>query len=126
MEGGRRRREWEGGGGGNVKYIAEAMKDAIATAPPSVGVGGGGANGAYTSETRERVVNVCVFMRALSASGRQYSEPLRATCCRGSPTASRMERQRPARASRAPALGDLSFRDSSSLMPLEVSQWTPL
>ena len=43
----------------------------------------------------------------------------------GSPTASRMERQRPARASRAPALGDLSFRDSSSLMPLEVSQWTP-
>eukprot|EP00802_Teleaulax_amphioxeia_P024789 Tamp_25536.p2 GENE.Tamp_25536~~Tamp_25536.p2 ORF type:complete len:133 (-),score=2.81 Tamp_25536:193-591(-) len=34
-----------------------------------------------------------------------------------------MERQRPARASRAPALGDLSFRGSSSLMPLESSQW---
>ena len=64
-----------------------------------------------------------MFMRALSASGRQYSEHLRATCCRG-PSASRMERQRPARASRAPALGDLSFRDSSSLMPLESSQWS--
>jgi len=47
-------------------------------------------------------------MRALSESGRQYSEPLRATCCWGL-TASRMERQRPARASRAPALGDLSL-----------------
>ena len=32
--------------------------------PTSVGVGGGGAKGAYTSENRERDVNVCVFMRA--------------------------------------------------------------